>query len=218
MTAWVDTAQLDQFEHIWVGAKSKILWQFHRTDGSDLDVPGTISDDLSVVRLFAVAVDRDGITWVKRLNRELLSVPESADPQMFKSGQALPITCSDDLMALLLDDFKSTLAPGGKLIDLPGPIGASERRQVLQSLDLNTPSIDTLNDHQWHQLTDQLKQDGSLADQLPSIRMQLAPNGGDIFLPQSDDPRFVHLVPEPTSAATMLLISAALLARRRNRK
>ena len=217
LTAWVDTSRLDQFEHIWVGAKSKVLWQFHREDGSDLDVPGTINDDLSVIRLFAVAVDRDGVTWVKKINRELLlSASDSADPKMIKAGETLPITCSDDLMALLLDDFKSTIAPGGKLIDLPGPVSSGERRQLLQSAELGTPSIEMLNDNQWHQLTDKLKQDGSLADQLPSIRMQLAPNDGTFDI-QMNDPRFVHLVPEPAGAATMLLLCSALLTKRRRK-
>ena len=78
-------------------------------------------------------------------------------------------------------------------------------------------AMDLLNDNQWHQLTDKLKQDGSLADQLPNIRMQLSPNGGDIFSPQSDDPRFAHLVPEPAGAATMLLLCSALLTKRRRK-
>jgi hypothetical protein len=39
----------------------------------------------------------------------------------------------------------------------------------------------------------------------------------DTFQIQSD-PRFVHLVPEPTSAAAMLLLGAALLAKRSRRK
>jgi hypothetical protein len=210
----VDTSRLDQFEHIWVGAKNKVLWQFHRADASDLDVPGTIKDDMTITRLFAVAVDHDGTTWVKKINRELLS--DSADPKMINAGQPLPITCSDDLMALLLDDFKSALAPAGNMIDLPVPTGSAERRQLLQSVELRSPSIEMLNDNQWHQLTDKLKQDGSLADQLPSIRMQLAPNDGTFDL-QTNDPRFVHLVPEPAGAATMLLVSAALLAKRRRK-
>src|SRR6266850_162812 len=198
ITALIDSSKLDRFEDIWVGARDKVLWQFHRaTDGSDHDVAGTIHDDISMAKLYAVAVDRDGITWVKRLNRDLLAAPESADPQMFKPGQALPITCSDDLLALLLDDFKSTLAPGGKVIDLPGPVGSSERKQILQSAELTTP--DVLGDHQWHQLTPQLRKDGSLADDLPSIRMQLNPNEG--LFNNGGDPRFVTLVPEPASVA-----------------
>lgn len=218
LTAWVDTSKLDQFEHIWVGAREKVLWQFHRdADGSDHDVAGTIRDDLSVAKLYAVAVDRDGVTWVKRLNRDLLTVPDSADPQTFKPGQPLPITCSDDLLALLLDDFKSTLARGGKLIDLhPGPLSPLERKQLLQSAELTTPSIDLLGDHQWHQLTPKLREDGSLAEDLPNMRMELNFDGGT-FQTQSD-PRFVHLVPEPAGSAIMLLLSAALLMKRRRNK
>src|SRR5205814_4900502 len=100
----IDSARLDRFDDIWVGARDKILWQFHRsTDGSD-DVPGTIHDDLSVSRLYAIAIDRDGMTWVKKLNRELLLSADSSDAPIAKSPAATAITCSDDLLALLLDD------------------------------------------------------------------------------------------------------------------
>jgi RNA polymerase sigma factor (sigma-70 family) len=217
MTAWVDSSRLDQFEHIWVGAKEKILWQFHRSgDGSDHDVAGTVRDDISVARLYAVAVDRDGITWVKKLNRDLFTVPESADPQMFKQGETLPITCSDDLLALLLDDFKSNIARGGKLIELPGPVGSSERRQALGAAELNTPAIDLLGDHQWHQLTPQLRQDGSLAEDLPNMRIEINNFDAMPFNTQSD-PRFVHMVPEPAGMAMLLLGAALLMKRRRNK-
>lgn len=215
-TAWVDTSRLDQFQDIWVGANQKVLWQFHRAT-DDRDVPGTIRDDMSLTRLYAVAVDSDGITWVKQLNRDLLAAPASADPQIIKAGHALPITCSDDLLALLIDDFKSTVAPGRKLLDLhAGPLGSSGS-QILRSAQLSTPSIDLLGDYQWHQLTPELRNDGSLADQLPSIRMQLNPEGGTFNI-ESYDPRFIQLVPEPAGAALATFLASFLLVRRKRNR
>jgi len=212
----IDSAKLDRFEDIWVGAKHKILWQFHRSTDSE-DVPGTVHDDLSISRLYAIAVDRDGMTWVKKLNRELLLSAESTDSTIVKSGPATAITCSDDLLALLLDDFKSTIGGGGKLLELqPGPLSPTDRKQILQSAELPSLPGDVLGDHQWHQLTPKLRQDGSLAEDLPSIRMQLNPNSG-LFDNQSD-PRYATVVPEPTSAAVLVLAATMFLTTRRRRR
>jgi RNA polymerase sigma factor (sigma-70 family) len=214
----IDSSKLDRFEHIWVGARDKILWQFHRAgDASDHDVAGTIHDDLSVSRLYAVAIDKDGLTWVKKISREIFTGPKSADSFTFTPGAPLPITCSDDLLALLLDDFKSTVGTSGKLIEVQGGLlGAAERRQILQSAELTTPApSDLLGDHQWHQLTPKLREDGSLAEDLPSIRMQLNPNGG---FDTHSKPGGITLVPEPASLAAMLMLGGILLAGRRRRK
>jgi DNA-binding CsgD family transcriptional regulator len=211
----VDSSRLDRFEHIWVGARAKVLWQFHRST-DDRDVAGTIRDDASLTKLYALAVDRDGVTWVKRLNRDILAAPASADPQMFTPGQALPITCSDDMLALLLDDYKSTVAPGGKQIEIPGgSLSEFQRQQVLQSASFSIPS-DILSDHQWHELTPTLRQDGSLAEQLPSTRSFLNP---DSSLFDTGGPGgFATLVPEPTGTAAMLLIGAITLSARKRKK
>ncbi|HEV8607582.1 MAG TPA: sigma-70 family RNA polymerase sigma factor [Tepidisphaeraceae bacterium] len=215
----IDSSKLDRFEHIWVGAKDKILWQFHRAgDGSDHDVAGTIHDDLSVSRLYAVAIDKDGLTWVKKLSREVFAGPESADSFTFTPGAQLPITCSDDLLALLLDDFKSTVGSGGKLIEVQGRLlGPAERRQILQSAELSTPApADLLGDHQWHQLAPKLREDGSLAEDLPSIRMQFSPDPG--IFDSHVNPGGVTLVPEPVSVAAMLMLGGMLLVGRRRKK
>jgi len=209
---FVDSSQLDRFDHIWVGAHEKVLWQFHRAT-DDRDVAGTIRDDASLTKLYALAVDRDGVTWVKRLNREILAAPESADPRMFNPGQPLPITCSDDMLALLLDDFKSTALPGGKQIELQaGSITPAQRQQLLQASNLSIPG-DILSDHQWHELTPQLREDGSLANELPTNHSQLNPFGAF----DSGHPGFVTLVPEPTGALAILLLGALGLSIR-NRK
>jgi RNA polymerase sigma factor (sigma-70 family) len=212
----IDSTTLDRFEHIWVGARDKVLWQFHRSDdGSNHDVPEIVHDDLNVAKLYAVAVDREGVTWVKRLNRELLTAPESADPILAKPGAALPITCTDDVLALLLTDhFKSALSGRSNQTNFQsGPLTPAERKQILQptALDSPPPSGDGLGDHQWHPLTPDLP-DGALAEDLPPMifeTFQLE----NLLDPGFRDPGSV-LVPEPTTLCT-LLVAMALLARRR---
>jgi hypothetical protein len=151
------------------------------------------------------------------LNRELLAGDDSANAPMGHPGTALPITCSDDVMALLLDDFKTAIGGGGKLLELKsGAPSAADRKQLLQSAELPNlpPSGDVLGDHQWHQPTPKLRGDGSLAEDLPTIHMQLSPNGGGMF----DSQQNMTLVPEPASMVTMLTIAGVVLCSRRRRK
>jgi len=216
----IDSTKLDRFEHIWVGARDKVLWQFHRSgNGSNHDVPETVRDDLNISKLYAVAIDRQGVTWVKRLNRDLLATPESADPIVAKPGASLPITCTDDVLALLLtDDFKSALSSRGNQTDLhPGPLTPAERKQILQPTanDSPSPSGDGLGDHQWHPLTPNLR-DGALAEDLPPMifeTFQLE----NLLDPSLGDSRSV-LVPEPAGAAFFLIMACGLLTSRRRRK
>jgi RNA polymerase sigma factor (sigma-70 family) len=215
----IDSTKLERFEHIWVGAKEKVLWQFHRTaDGSNHDVPETVLDDVTLAKIYAVAIDREGITWVKKLNREVLAAPESADPQMFKPGQPLPITCTDDVLALLLtDDLRSAVAGETKLNQEPGLLTPAQRKRILQPADPDSGrrAADQLGDHEWHPLTPKLR-DGALAEDLPPMRMEMF-NLDGFFEPSFRDPGFV-MVPEPAGLMTLLSASAALLIRRRKQK
>jgi len=188
----VDSSKLDRFEHI--GSARAKKFSGNSTAPRRSRFAGTIRDDISLTKLYALAVDRDGVTWVKRLNRDVLAAPRLRRPANVHPRARLTHHLQRRYARPAPGRLQIHRRPGGKTArNAAGSLTPSQRQQILQTSDLSIPG-DILSDHQWHQLTAKLRDEGSLANDLPSTHMQLNPDSG--MFRRRRPPRLRHVVPE----------------------